>query len=632
MTTTSTAPRRQSTPPLPRRRASLRGRIPPRRRPSIVLFFGLCLGLSALLLLTAITAVQLRFANRIFAGVRVAGVDLSELTREQAAARLQEQLSLFQGPTIFLRYAGQVWPLTSADLGVQVDVQATSQAAFGLGRRANPLDALTAQWQLASAGANLAPVLTAGEVQAADLLQRVAQAIDRPARDATVTIQGLQVLTTAAQTGRDTDLQATWAAVQAQLARGGSGTVDVVVHELPPLVSDVESVAEQARRLLRTPLLLSYPGNAAEGEAPQQFALDPVQLAGWLHIIPQPAASGGISLTLQVDESRLAAYVETLAASLARATIDARLHFNPIVNPSDPTAGQLSVLSPSQPGRVLDVAETVTRTLAALSTGRAQIDLPLQVVKPAVDMRDLEQMGIRELIASGATTFKGSSAARVANIVQGARQFEGVVVPPNGIFSFNRIVGDVSAANGYEDSLVIWGDRTAVGIGGGICQVSTTVFRAAFWAGMPIIERWAHGYVVSWYGEPGMDATIFTPNVDFRFRNDTGAYVLIQPELDLTQGRLTFNFYGTKPSRTVERIGPEISNVRQPEPPLYQVDPALAPGVKKQVDWAVDGRDVVVTRVIKQGDQVLRQDKFVSKYQPWRAVYLVGPTPEAGGG
>ena len=626
MTTTSTAPRRQSTPPLPRH-ASLRGRIPPRRRPSIVLFFGLCLGLSALLLLTAITAVQLRFANRVFAGVRVAGVDLSELTREQAAARLQEQLTPFQGPTILLRYAGQAWPLASADLGLQVDAQATAQRAYELGRQANPLDSLAAQWRLARAGANLAPALTVGEVQAADLLQRVAQSIDRPARDATVTIHGLQVVTTVAQAGRDTDLQATWAAVQAQLAQGESGTVDVVVHELPPLVHDVEAVADQARRLLRTPLLLAYAGDAAQDEAPQQFALDPVQLAGWLHIIPQPSASGGISLTLQVDEAAVRAYAQSLAAGLARATIDARLHFDPI----DPTAGRLSVLSPSQPGRVLDVAETVTRTLAALSTGRAQIDLPLQVVKPAVDMRDLDRMGIRELIASGATTFKGSSAARVANIAQGARQFEGVVVPPNGIFSFNRIVGDVSAANGYEDALVIWGDRTAVGIGGGICQVSTTVFRAAFWGGMPIVERWAHGYVVGWYGEPGMDATIFTPSVDFRFRNDTGAYVLIQPELDLTQGRLTFNFYGTKPNRTVERIGPETSNVRKPEPPLYQVDPSLAPGVKKQVDWAVDGRDVVVTRVIKQGEQVLRQDKFVSKYQPWRAVYLVGPTPDAGG-
>jgi vancomycin resistance protein YoaR len=599
-------------------------RVSRRRRPNLAIFFGLFLGLSVLLLLTGITAVQLRFANRVFAGVRVAGVDLSELTRDQAAARLQEQLTPYQGPTILLRFGEQAWPLAGSDLGVQIDARASAERAYQLGRKASPLAALLEQWQLVRAGANLAPALTIGEAQVTDLLHRIAQAIDRPAHDATVTIQGLQVVTTASQVGRHTNLQATWAAVQAQLARGESGTVDVTVQEVLPTVDDVEAVAAQARRWLHTPLRLSYAGDTANDEAPQQFAIDPVQLASWLRITPQPAAAGGITLTLQVDEAALQRYAEDLAARLARPTTDARLHF-------DPETGRLRVASPSQIGRALDVAETVTRTLVALRSGGAEVDLPLQVVKPAVDMRDLDQMGIRELVASGTTTFKGSSAARIANIRHGAEQFEGVVVPPNGIFSFNRIVGDVSAANGYEDSLVIWGDRTAVGIGGGICQVSTTVFRAAFWGGMPIVERWAHGYVVNWYGEPGMDATIFTPSVDFRFRNDTGAYLLIQPDLDLQQGRLTFNFYGAKPNRTVERIGPEITNVRKPEPPLYQLDPTLAPGARKQVDWAVDGRDVVVTRVIKQGDQVLRQDKFVSKYQPWRAVYLVGPTPAPGG-
>lgn len=597
--------------------------LPQHRRPGVALFFGLCLGLIVLLLLTGITAIQLRFANRVFPGVRVAGVDLSELTRAQAAARVQEQLTPYQGPTIFLRFGEQAWSFSGSDLGVQVDAGATAQRAYQLGRKPDLLAALQEQWQLLRRGADLTPVLTVGEAQVTDLLNRIAQTIDRPAHDATVTIQGLEVITTPAQVGRDTDLQATWAAVQAQVAQGGSGTVNVVVHEVLPVVHDVEAVASQARRLLRTPFHLSYAGDTANGEAPQQFAIDPVQLATWLRITPQPTAAGGITLTLQIDETALRHYAENLAAGLARDTRDARLHF-------DPATGRLSVTSPSQIGRALDVAETVTRTLAALKIGAAQIDLPLQVVKPAVDMRDLAQMGIRELVASGTTAFKGSSASRIANIAQGARQFEGVVVPPDGIFSFNRIVGDVSAANGYEDSLVIWGDRTAVGIGGGICQVSTTVFRAAFWGGMPIVERWAHGYVVNWYGEPGMDATIYTPDVDFRFRNDTGAYLLIEPVLDLQQGRLTFNFYGTKPNRTIERTGPEITNVRKPEPPLYQVDATLAPGAKKQVDWAVDGRDVVVTRVIKQGDRVLRQDKFVSKYQPWRAVYLVGPTPAPG--
>lgn len=590
-----------------------------RRRPGVWLLLGLWFGLLLLLAISGVTALQLRYAGRIYPGVRVAGVELNELTRSQAAARLQERLMPYQGPDILLRFDDQAWSLSGATLGLEVDADATAQLAYEQGRRASPLAALAAQWQLLRDGVDLAPVVRVGEAQVNDLLNRIAQAIEQPARDAAIAIEGVQVVVTPAQVGRDVDLQTTWAAVQTRLAQGSGGVVDVVVREIQPTVGDVEATAAQAQRLLRQPLFFSFAGDAANDEPPQMFAVDPVQVAAWLRIIPQIGANGAMTLALQTDEAAVRAFVAGLAESLARPARSARLDF-------DPATTRLSVLTPSQPGRALAVNETITRTLAALSAGSAAVELPLQIVKPEVDMRDLEQMGIRELVASGVTVFKGSTATRVANIVQGARQLQGVVIPPDGIFSFNRAVGDVSAANGYEDSLVIWGDRTAVGIGGGICQVSTTVFRAAFWGGMPIVERWAHGYVVSWYGEPGMDATIYTPSVDFRFRNDTGAYLLVESDVDLAQGRLTINLYGSKPARTVEKVGPEISNVRKPEPPLNQLDPTLAPGAKKQVDWAVDGRDVVVTRIIKQGDQVVRQEKFVSKYQPWRAVFLVGPT------
>jgi hypothetical protein len=184
-------------------------------------------------------------------------------------------------------------------------------------------------------------------------------------------------------------------------------------------------------------------------------------------------------------------------------------------------------------------------------------------------------------------------------------------------------VEDVSAANGFEDSLIIWGDRTAVGIGGGVCQVSTTVFRAAYNGGMPIVERYNHGYVVDWYGEPGLDATIFTPSVDFKFRNDTGAYLLIDPSVDSAGGSITFNFYGTRPAREVYVSEPVISNVVAAPPPLYTVDASVAPGQRKQVDWEKPGMVATVTRTIVEGGAT-RTETLVSKYQPWKAVYLVG--------
>lgn len=234
-------------------------------------------------------------------------------------------------------------------------------------------------------------------------------------------------------------------------------------------------------------------------------------------------------------------------------------------------------------------------------------------------------MGIVEQVSEGTTYFAGSSRDRVHNIATAAEKFRGVVIPPGEEFSFNRYVGEITAANGFVEGLIIGAERTAVGIGGGVCQVSTTVFRAAFFGGFPITQRWAHGYVVSWYGEPGLDATIYTPDVDFRFRNDTGHYLLVKPEVDTVKGRITFHLYGTKPDRTVEMTKPVISNVRQPEKPIYQEDASLAKGVIKQVDLAKDGMDVVVKRTIRYGDGRVKEEEFVSKYQPWRAVFLYGP-------
>ncbi len=222
------------------------------------------------------------------------------------------------------------------------------------------------------------------------------------------------------------------------------------------------------------------------------------------------------------------------------------------------------MLQTSQPGRKLDVDATIESVQSALAGGSTQAPLALVEVAPAVDSNRVAEMGIRELVTSSSTYFAGSSASRVRNIEVAAEKFEGVVVPPDGIFSFNEVVRDVSSANGFEDGLVIWGDRTAVGVGGGVCQVSTTVFRTAYEGGFPIVARTNHGYVVDWYGEPGMDATIFTPYVDFQFRNDTGAYLLLDPVVDSANGVMTFNFYGTKPNRTVTVSKPDIKDVKQP--------------------------------------------------------------------
>ncbi|MEZ4737584.1 MAG: VanW family protein, partial [Caldilineaceae bacterium] len=322
----------------------------------------------------------------------------------------------------------------------------------------------------------------------------------------------------------------------------------------------------------------------------------------------------------QIDEAALRQQLTVWAQQLDIAPQNARLRFNR-------DTGGVTVLQQSQVGRRLDIEATVAAARDALNTGRTQASLVMVEAPPAVDMNRIAEMGIRELVASGTSYFQGSSTARVHNIVVAAEQFEGLVIPPGELFSFNEGVEDVSAANGFEDSLIIWGDQTATGVGGGVCQVSTTVFRAAYNAGFPIVERYNHGYIVDWYGEPGLDATIFTPTVDFRFRNDTGAYLLIDPVVDTANGIITFNFYGTKPNRQVTIGAPVQSAVEEPAPPEYRIDESLAPGQRKQVEWQQRGMTVTVTRTIVENGTT-RTDTITSHYQPWRAVYLVAPGTE----
>ena len=226
----------------------------------------------------------------------------------------------------------------------------------------------------------------------------------------------------------------------------------------------------------------------------------------------------------------------------------------------------------------------------------------------------------------GETSFQGSSEGRAQNIETAAARFPGVVVLPEETFSFNSYLGSVSEAHGFEESWVIFGDRTVLGPGGGVCQVSTTCFRAAFFGGFPIVERWPHAYRVGWYEPPlGLDAAIFSPSVDLKFTNDTKHAILIQTHADRVDGTLVFEFYGTGTGRTVEMEEPVISDKVEPPDPVREVNPSLPPGTEKLVERSREGLDVTVYRIVREPDGSVKREEFFSRFQPWPARYEVGP-------
>jgi vancomycin resistance protein YoaR len=247
-----------------------------------------------------------------------------------------------------------------------------------------------------------------------------------------------------------------------------------------------------------------------------------------------------------------------------------------------------------------------------------------------------DQLGIRELVESTTSYFYGSSKERIQNIRTAASRFQGLLVAPGQTFSMAQALGDISLDNGYAEALIILGDQTITGVGGGVCQVSTTLFRAAFYAGFPINERHPHAYRVGYYEQrsdgssdpslAGLDATVFVPLVDFKFTNDTPYWLLM--ETDVEGYSLTWKFYSTSDGRTVSWQSTGPTNIVPAPDPQYTENPKLAKGVINQTDWSADGADITVTRVVYLGGSIHIQDEFQTHYQPWRAVYEYGPGTE----
>ncbi|MGB9707415.1 MAG: VanW family protein [Microgenomates group bacterium] len=253
--------------------------------------------------------------------------------------------------------------------------------------------------------------------------------------------------------------------------------------------------------------------------------------------------------------------------------------------------------------------------------------LSSKIIEPEITLAKANSFGIEELIGEGKSDFSYSIPERIHNITLASSKFNGVLIPKDKILSFNQTVGDISSLTGYKPAYIIKEGKTVLGDGGGVCQVSTSLFRAALNAGLPIIERHAHAYRVHYYendSKPGFDATVFAPSVDLKIKNDTPAYILIQTQIDRENNLLYFYLYGKKDGRTVDISPVQIWDIIPPLPALYQEDPTLKKGVVKQIDFPAWGAKTIFHyKVVKENETLFEKD-FFSLYKPWQAVYLVG--------
>ena len=574
----------------------------------------------AILLAGSLLAFEARYADRIYPGVSIWGTDVGGLRPDGAVTGL-ESIEELQEPLFLLEGPDRAWHARPRDLGLHLEPVSTLTRAYEVARRSSPLRGLVSHVELLAIGADLPPVITYEQSEARRYLEALSEEVDEAPVDATLSFDGLTPVAEPAQSGRRMDVDATLTALSPALMELRSSRVDLVVEDVPPDIGDAEQARAEAERILSNPLTLTL-ADPREGD-PGPWEIAPEQLVEMLEITAQAGR-----LRVGLDHTALELYLEKLAPALVIDPVDARFHF-------DEGAGELEPITASGEGRALDVARSVIKIEEALSSGGRFVSLAVEEVPPTYpDTAVADEVGITDLVATGESYFIGSPSGRDHNIRLAATKFDGVVVGPGETFSFNEVLGEVTAEAGYDESFITAGEQLEMGVGGGICQVSTTAFRAAFWGGYPITERWYHGQRVGYYelrgGGVGMDATVFSPHVDLKFVNDRSAPLLIETEVGEGTHRLVFRFYSTDDGRRVEMEGPLVSDETTPGSPIYELDETMAAGTVTKWQSAVGGLTATIERFVYDGSgEVLHHDTFVSEYEPRRAAYHYGPGYEA---
>jgi vancomycin resistance protein YoaR len=568
-------------------------------------------------------------SQRIYPNVSVAGIDVSLLKQDEAFNKVSREISKRGAKTLTMQLNMQARPETQSynlELSRQETVNPLSEAiseAFDLGRK-------KIFFPTASVKLKLSPSLPVKQQ-----LETISSSVNELAIDSTLKVYEGEITVTPSQNGTIVDEAKVYAMIEDYFNTGQLPNPNLPLKVSEPELNfqEASSIKKRLDEIKDSPIKLTFENlnytldlntilslvdleNSQDSLALFTLGDDKFNISSFI-VNGQETSDSKLTL----NRVKLGEYLKTIANDIDRSVQEPLFSIDPS---SDPAKPKITEFRPPLDGRQLQIDESVNAINAALiSSNQPEVKLPVKVVEPK--NRLVNDLGIKELIGQGISHFAGSIENRKFNVGLAASRINGVLIPPGEEFSFVKTVGDISGASGYKQAYVIKSGRTVLDDGGGVCQVSTTIYRAALNTGLPITERTAHAYRVGYYEQgfpPGLDATIFSPSVDLKFKNDTSHHILIQARVEGTD--LTVDLYGTSDGRQVEMTKPVIVSQSPALPEIRQDDPTLPKGTIKQVDFAAAGANVVFKRKVTKGGITYIDETVRSNFRPWQAVFLVG--------
>ncbi len=534
--------------------------------------------------------------DKIYPGVKVAGVDLSGKTKTEALTFLEEKVAAFQKEKInFSGTESTLVPVTEIEMSC--DIAATVDRAYRLGRD-NPFILGKKREIILDCSSSFDKVLSQIKF------------VPNAAENAKLEGSGENLKFKEGIAGK----RLNYAELSSRLQKSlGNLELKVILpeFEVAPTFTLDDFEKHQSEIIKKTS------DNLILLDGTQEYLVDLGTLIGWVGV-----GSGKNISALNYGSDPLFSAVRGSGTDGSIFSYDAVSNYlvalSPKINVVSQNAklgakdGQVVVVVPDKEGRALNIMKSTNSIIERLDNNtdlaeKNTVNLVVDAAKAFIRSDNLSEIGLTDQISVGYSTFTGSPANRQHNIKVGALKFNGTLIKPNEEFSFIKTLGPVDASTGYLPELVIKENKTIPEYGGGMCQVSSTAFRAALNAGLPILERTPHSYPVSYYKPYGVDATVYIPKPDLVFKNDTGHYILIQTKIEGT--KLSFEFYGTKPKRSVKFAGSEngsgaVEIVEKVTPLIYDAG-ARGNGSFSAIVWRF---------IYDESGKLVISSKFVSKY------------------
>lgn len=585
-------------------------------------------------LLAGFLFLEKKYENKIYPNVYMVGINISGLTVEQAEDLISQKVDDFEkrGIKINLNNHSFVWhnfvyssELDSVSQTLIFDIEKPIEEAYLMGREGNFKDILT-KIKLLFYPKYLNLFYTINQEDLAKVLEENFIKAENFSKDADLIVKEDMSLETISfeivseKFGQEIDVDKFLFDLNNRINFLQNQEINLILNGREPIIKRENSLGME---LIAEELLNLAPFNLNYSDNDKVFEVTKLDFAKWLSLKPEYFNNKFIGPKIGLREESFYQFLdEKIKAEVEREPFFPEFEFN---------NDKVTVFNPGEDGLRINYEATFNVLEEALNN-RQMSDLQLIVeIDPVDKIENFNDMGIKEIIGSGYSNYAGSPVNRRHNIKVGANKLHGLIIKPGEEFSLVAALGETNKEAGYLPELVIKGNKTIAEYGGGLCQVATTLFRTALATGLPITERKNHSYRVSYYEPAGTDATIYIPHPDLRFVNDTTNNILIQARFEGTND-MYFDFWGTSDGRVATTTYPVIYNIIRPGPTQIIETTELAPGQRKCTESAHSGAEayfdytVVYNLGLENENKV--ENRFYSKYVPWREVCLVGVEPK----